>query len=168
MNRPLLISRLPVLLTALALIPATAVAHSGRGAVPITITSIHQLPHAGTSAFATNVFTFGTKGGSLRPTTIKISLDGSISVNGLSGNASMSEATATLRGLMALAEAEGFFSMHATVGCLGAAGNPDVSAQYITIHTSTGSKKVQRYGACNSHFGQLYAVLQAVTASART
>jgi hypothetical protein len=165
MNRRLRASTLPVTLTLLALIPATAVAYSGRTALPTGLTSIHQLPKQAASASSTVVFAFGVKGGFIRPTTVKIALDGSVSVNGASGTAPLADAKQTLRGLMTLAEAEGFFSMHATVGCLPAAGNPDVGAQFITIHTSTGSKQVRRYGSCNSNFGQLYAVLQAVTAT---
>jgi hypothetical protein len=167
MKRLLRASVMPATLTVLALIPATAIAYSTRTALPSELTSIHQLPKQAASASSTVVFAFGVKGGFIRPTTVKIALDGSIFVNGVKGNAPLSDAKNTLRGLMTLAEAEGFFSMHATVGCVQAAGNPDIGAQFITIHTSTGIKQVRRYGSCNSNFGQLYAVLQAVTASAR-
>src|SRR5205807_3984325 len=98
----------------------------------------------------------GVQGGSLRPWSVKLSLDGSVTANGVSvGNTRLATPKATLQGLLALADAEGFFSIHAIhgqVGCANAAGGPDAAAQFVSIHTSTGSKRLSVLGSCMSKF----------------
>ena len=143
----------------LAAIPLTALA---QGAAPAACpaTKAHTLPKGSGS---TAVFSFGVKGGSLRPWSIKLVLDGSITSDGAStSRQQLHDPKNSLAGLLALADVEGFFSMKKTVGCLGSAGNPDTSSHFISIHTSSGTKRVNEYGSCagTAKFDQLWAVLQ--------
>ena len=63
-----------------------------------------------------------------------------------------------LNGLLALAKAEGFFTMPARM--IGH-GLPDVGGRFITMHTASGVKSVHVRFVRNAAFDQLYAVLMA-------
>jgi hypothetical protein len=66
--------------------------------------------------------------------------------------------------LLKLAEAVGFFSMGATAPCPTRSPAPsgDVTTDYITIYTTTGSARVDSVGGCNPAFAQVFDVLAAV------
>jgi hypothetical protein len=130
-------------------------AHDGASACPTP--KVRKLP-TGTSGVA---FVLGVKGGSLRHWSVTLNLDGSITANGTSAASSLSDAKNELPALMSLANAQGFFSLKKTVGCVSGAGNPDTSMRYVTIHTSTGTKRVNGIGDCNAQFTGLYDVLSA-------
>jgi hypothetical protein len=124
----------------------------------------HHLPTGSSSA---KVFSFGVKGGSLRPWSIVLALDGSITATGVTTSTqALTTPQDTLKGLLALADAEGFFTMSKQIGCPGG-GNPDVSARTIAISTSTGTKRVSVFGTCKAPFNQLYAVLQQIAGTSR-
>jgi hypothetical protein len=107
------------------------------------------------------VFVLGVKGGSLRPWKVTIGLDGTITASGTSAASALADPKNELPALMTLANAQGFFSLKKTVGCISGAGNPDTSMRYITIHTSSGTKRVNGIGDCDAHFTGLYDVLSA-------
>jgi hypothetical protein len=124
----------------------------------------HHLPAGSSSA---KVFTFGVKGGSLRPWSVVLALDGSVTATGVTATTqTLTAPQDTLKGLLALADAEGFFTMSKQIGCPGG-GNPDVSARTIAISTSTGTKRVSVFGTCKAPFNQLYAVLQQIAGTTR-
>ena len=143
-------------MTLAATLPFGALARTGIHSTPTT----HSLP---AGAGGTRVFSFGTQGGSIRPWSVKLNLDGSITATVVSTHQKLADPTNTLKGLLALADAEGYFSLKKNVGCLSGAGNPDVSSRFISIHTATGTKRVQEFGSCaaTARYDQLYAVLQA-------
>jgi hypothetical protein len=96
-----------------------------------------------------------------------LALDGSITATGVTTSTqALTSPQDTLKGLLALADAEGFFVMSKQIGCPGG-GNPDVSARTIAISTSTGTKRVSVFGTCKAPFNQLYAVLQQIAGTNR-
>jgi hypothetical protein len=149
--------------TLLLVLPFSALAHSSGSVSASTPSKAHSLPKA-SGGSTVKVFTFGVKGGSMRPWTVQLNLDGSVSASGTTaGHDKLIDSQNTLKALLTLADAEGFFSMHKAVGCLGGGINPDVSSRFITIHTSSGTKRVNGYGSCaaTSKYDGLYALLQA-------
>jgi hypothetical protein len=143
-----------------AALPLSTMARTTHGAAK-SATTTHSLP---AGAGSTRVFSFGVQGGSLRPWSVQIKLDGSIAATGpVTVHQTLIDPANTLKGLLALADAEGYFSLKKTVGCLSGAGNPDVSSRFISIHTSAGTKRVQDFGSCaaTAKYEQLYAVLEA-------
>jgi hypothetical protein len=151
----------------LAALPFTAFAGQNHGTPTVPPKQAHQLPAAAGSPVP--VFSFGISGGSLRPWSIDLLLDGSIAGNDISAaNQHLVDARNTLKGLMALADGEGFFSLSTQIGCKGSgAAGPDASAHTITIHTATVTRQVSVYGSCKGKFTQLFAVLSAVAGVAR-
>ena len=143
----------------LAAIPLTARAQGRHATPPCPPAKAHTLPKGSSS---TTVIRFGVKGGSLRPWSATLALGGSVAVTGtVATREQLSDPKNTLKGLLALADAEGFFSLKKTVGCTGSAGNPDVSSRFISIHTSSGTKSVQEFGSCaaTSTYDALYDVI---------
>jgi hypothetical protein len=166
MKRPFLsLSAVALLVLAVAtpsLTHASAVHSRAAGRTRVT----HQLPQGSASA---KVFTFGVKGGSLRPWSVVLALDGSVTASGVNTTTqTLTTPQDTLKGLLTLAEAEGFFSMSKQIGCPGSgAAGPDSSARTIAISTSTGTKRVSVFGSCKAPFNQLYAVLQQIAGTSR-
>lgn len=164
MNRPV---RSLVLAATVALVGMTpAVSYAGSSHVTSSSRAqvTHHLPAGSSSA---KVFSFGVKGGSLRPWSVVLALDGSVTATGITATTqSLASPQDTLNGLLALADAEGFFALSKQIGCPGG-GNPDVSARTIAISTSTGTKRVSVFGTCKTQFNQLYAVLQQVAGTNR-
>lgn len=147
-----------VVFMVLLLMPRSDSAH----AASRSATAKHSLPAANDST-PVAVFTFGVKGGSLRPWTVKLALDGTITSTGMSaGHPNLADPKHTLSGLLVLADAEKFFSLKKAIGCLASAGNPDTSSRFIAIHTATGSKRVSEFGTCaaTEKYDELFAVLQ--------
>jgi hypothetical protein len=159
MNRPFRSLVAVTVLSLAALSPTLTHASSSHIRASSSERVTHRLPAGSSSA---KVFTFGVKGGSLRPWSVVLSLDGSVSATGVTATTqTLASPQDTLKGLLALADAEGFFAMNKQIGCLGG-GNPDVSGRTIAIATSTGTKRVSVFGTCKAPFNQLYAVLQQV------
>jgi hypothetical protein len=142
----------------LAASPGTSLAQ-GNAAAACPVPKTHALPKV--SAGTTPVFTIGIKGGSLRNWSAKINLDGTITATGTTAGTQVMDAKNTLTGLMMMADAEGFFALKKSVGCLAGAGNPDTSTRFISIHTSTGTKHVNGFGACDAKFDAVWGVLSA-------
>jgi hypothetical protein len=142
----------------LAVSPGVSLAQAS-GSLACPASKTHALPKV--SSRTTPVFTIGVKGGSLRPWTIKINLDGTITATGTSANSQLSDSKNALGALMKLADANGFFSLKKSVGCLSGAGNPDVSTRFISIHTSTGTKHVNGFGTCDAQFDGVWDILSA-------
>lgn len=146
------------LLVALLLALAVPLAASAQGN---KTAKHHNLPRG--SASTVTVFTFGIAGGNIRPWSAKLILDGTVQVDGIdSTRQQLADPKNTLKGLLALADAEGFFSLKKAVGCLGTAGNVDASHRFLSIHTSAGTKKVAEYGSCaaTAKYDQLFDVVQ--------
>ena len=152
---------------ALALAVGTPVAgHAGalQSATASRPRVTHHLPTGGAS---TKVFSYGVKGGSLRPWSVTLTLDGSVTASGVTATTqTLTTPQDTLKGLLALADAEGFFAMSKQIGCPGGS-NPDVSARTIAIWTSSGTRRVSVFGTCKPAFNQLYAVLQQIAGTNR-
>lgn len=143
-------------LTLAAALPSGVLARTTIHSTPTT----HSLP---SGAGSTRVFSFGVQGGSMRPWTVKLNLDGSIASTGTTTHQKLLDPANTLKGLLALADAEGYFSLKKAVGCLGTGSNPDVSSRFISIHTATSTKRVQEFGSCaaTAKYDQIYALLEA-------
>jgi hypothetical protein len=161
-----ILHRLSLGLTALLLLgalPLTALAQGSRASSTCPAPAAHSLPKS--SATPVTIFRFGVQGGSLRPWSVKLTSDGAITPTGIStARQQLTDAAHSLKGLLALADAGGFFSLKKTTGCLGAAGNPDVSHHFIAIRTSKGTKHVDEFGSCKATaaYDELFAVLQEV------
>jgi hypothetical protein len=106
-------------------------------------------------------FVIGREGGNIRPFTVTIAADGTVTTTGAIQPASQHVKLGpdTLKGLTKLAKAEGFFSLPNTVS--GSKVLPDVASLYITVRTSTVAKTVKQHGGKNHAFSELYAVLMA-------
>lgn len=144
-------------------LPLVAQAQEAAAAPACPAPAVHSLPKA-TGTSPTTVFSLGVQGGSVRPWSIKVMLDGTISATGTNiSRQQLPDPKNSLRGLLALSDSEGFFSLKKSVGCLGSGGNPDVSSRFISIRTTKGAKRVNEFGSCaaTSKFDQMFAVLQA-------
>jgi hypothetical protein len=151
-------------LTLLAVTPLSAVAQAPAATKACPTAKVHSLPKSSGSTPA-RVFTIGVEGGSMRPWSVQLALDGTVSATGISpSRQQLTDAANTLKALLTLADTEGYFSMKKAVGCLGTGINPDVSSRYISIHTSTQTKRVRSFGSCaaTTKYDQLYAVLEQV------
>jgi hypothetical protein len=106
-------------------------------------------------------FIFGREGGNIRPYTVTILTDGTVTASGLAHTAirHLSDPTDAIAGLMKLARAERFWAMPAQIVGYGL---PDVSGRFISIHTAGGTKTVHVRFVHVATFDQLYAVLLAV------
>jgi hypothetical protein len=155
MNRTHTFGAAVALATLLIATPAATNAASSSASCPTVKARTLPTVKSGT------VFVLGVTGGSLRPWKVIIGLDGAITASGTSAASAISDPKNELPALMTLANAQGFFSLKKTVGCIAGAGNPDASVRYITIHTSSGTKRVNAIGACDAHFTGLYEVLSA-------
>lgn len=155
-----LLRTLPAVALLVTAIPFTAQAHSA-AATTCPTPKTHKLP---SGAASTTVFSFGTKGGSMRPWNVKIGLDGSIAATTVTADVqTLPDAKNSVQALLTLADANGFWSMKKAVGCLGGGVSPDVSTRFISIHTSSGTKRVDGFGSCTAtaRYDQLYDMLQA-------
>lgn len=152
--------RFAAVLAALLILFATPMTSLAKGQTTATCTKqkTHSLPGNASGA----IFSFGVQGGNMRPWSVKFALDGTITSTLSSSKAKLTDPKNSLRGLLALADAEGFFAIKKDVGCLSGPTNPDVGNRYIIIHSSSGTKHVNEYGTCTAtaRFDQLYAVLQ--------
>lgn len=108
------------------------------------------------------VISFGIKGGNIRPWTVSIHQDGTITTNSWvsTANKRLTDPANALAGLATLAQAEGFFTMPATRQCSGTL--PDVASRYMTYTTASGTTTVRVHGTCDQRFNQLWAVLNSV------
>ena len=147
---------LPVLL---ALIPATA--RPSSAAVRQQAIGIHHLPTSPSSP----VFSLGIRGGFSAggSFTLTIYADGHLRLTKPPGgrfrlqNRKLQLYLDALRGLLKLAEAEGFFSLPSQI--TGANPNPDASKIFITVTTAEGAKSVTVLAAVVPAFDELYDVL---------
>jgi hypothetical protein len=121
----------------------------------------HSLPKPGTGLNI--VYSFGVTGGNIRPWNVNISLDGTVHSSGITPSVQqLPDAKNTLKALMALADAQGFFSMQGTNSCKGSIGTPDSGSHNIAVTSSTGTKRVSVFGSCKGKFNGLYDLLEAV------
>jgi hypothetical protein len=106
-------------------------------------------------------FVFGREGGNIRPYTVTILTDGTVTASGPARTATrhLSDPADAIAGLMKLARAEGFWALPAKIV---GHGLPDVSGRFISIHTAGGTKTVHVRFIQAAAFDQLYAVLLAV------
>ncbi len=165
MTRPFRSLSAVAVLALVATTPGLTQASPSRSSAASRARITHHLPTGNSSA---RVFSFGVKGGSLRPWNVVLALDGSITATGVTASTqALTTPRDTLKGLLALADAEGFFAMSKQIGCPGATGGPDTSARTIAISTSTGTKQVSVFGSCKAPFNQLYAVLRQIAGTNR-
>lgn len=139
--------------------PLTVNASGGHSSPKCPTAVVHKLPkHAGDQS-KVPVLSFGIQGGNIRPLMVSIAMDGTVTASyGTPATQKLSDPQNTLKGILALADAEGFFSMPASTRCSGV--NPDVGARFITVYSSTTVKHVQVAGTCMSKFTQIYDVVQ--------
>ena len=106
-------------------------------------------------------FVFGREGGNIRPYTVTIYTDGTVSASGPVSPTPrhLTEAADTIASLLTLARAAGFFALPTQIV---GHGLPDVGGRFIRIHTAHGTKAVQVRFVRVAAFDQLYAVLLAV------
>ena len=134
-----------------AVLPMGIPAHHGAARV-------HSQRHAAPQA----AFVFGREGGNIRPYTVTILTDGTVTASGPVRTATrrLGDPQDALAGLMKLARAEQFWAMPAQmVGH----GLPDLSGRFISIHAAGSTKTVHVRFVHAAAFDQLYAVLLAVT-----
>lgn len=125
------------------------------------VTHKYHRTHTVSGSTGRAVFSFGIQGGNIRPWSVTLSDDGSITATGsIKHVQKLADPTDTLNGLLKLADAENFFALPKNVRCPGVL--PDVAAQWITIKANGDTKQVMVHGACNAAFSQVYAVLMAV------
>lgn len=147
-------------MTVLALVAAVLLAVLPMNAHAASTPPRHSLPKPGTGLNL--VFSFGVTGGNIRPWNVNISLDGTIHSSGITTSVQqLPDARNTLKALMALADAQGFFSMKSQNTCSNPIPNPDSGSHNIAITTSTGTKRVSVFGSCKGKFNGLYDLLAA-------
>jgi len=150
----------------------TLVAALVLAAVPMTTHAAscgtkHSLPKASSTGLNI-VFSFGVSGGNIRPWSASIALDGTVRTNGSSTSVTkLTDPKNTLKALLALADAQGFFSMGSQNSCSGSVASPDAGSQNIAITTSTGTKRVSVFGGCKGKFEGLYELLEATAGIGR-
>jgi hypothetical protein len=106
-------------------------------------------------------FVFGREGGNIRPYTVTIYTDGTVTASGPVSPTPrhLTAAADTIAGLLTLARAEGFFALPTQIV---GHGLPDVGGRFIRIQTAHGTKTVHVRFVRVAAFDQLYAVLLAV------
>jgi len=122
-------------------------------AVPLVV-----LAGSGSKKQAQPSFAFGRSGGNIIPLTVKIARNGHVTATGqtpLYPSLSLPVRNA----LAQLAQAEGFWTMPATVACAGT--NPDIAAQFVTVSAGGKTRTVTVHGGCKPAFSQLWSVLYA-------
>lgn len=150
----------------LATLPITAHAVSLSSSKKCVTGTKHSLPK--TSGGLNVVFSFGMAGGNIRPWNVNISLDGTVRSNGVSTSVQqIPDAKNTLKALLALADAQGFFSMKSENACTNPLPNPDTGSRSVAITTSTGTKRVSVAGSCKGKFNGLEDLLQATVGLGR-
>lgn len=152
------LSRLTALALAASLLLAVSPmkAHAATGSCPTQ--KKHSLPKAGNGLNI--VFSFGTSGGNIRPWNVSIALDGTVHASGVPASVSqVPDARNTLKALLALADAQKFFSMKGQISCSNPLPNPDSGSHNIAVTTSSGTKRVSAFGTCNGKFEGLYDLL---------
>jgi hypothetical protein len=108
-------------------------------------------------------FTFGVGGGNIVPFTATISRRGEVRfAQGDRRSKRAPLSIAAVNRLVALAKAERFDALPASITCAGVL--PDVGTEFITVRTATRSKTVRERGGCNRRFEKLYARLNAAIA----
>jgi hypothetical protein len=112
------------------------------------------------AALSQPLIVLGREGGNIRPLTVTIARDGTVTVTGpvTAPSPAPHLSKDALSGLLALAKAEGFFTMPTRM--IGH-GLPDVAGRFITIYMASGVKSVHVRFVRNAAFDQLYAVLMA-------
>src|ERR1051326_4132163 len=140
--------RLPAALLA-ALLLALVAAAGGRSSSTATGT--------GTASFA-----FGRTGGNILPFSVTIARNGHVTSHGAvkQANPNLTVSADVLRGLLRLAQAEGFFAMPQLIPC--SRGLPDIASLFVTVKRSSGTKTVTVHGFCKARFNEVYDVLSAV------
>lgn len=105
-----------------------------------------------------NVFTFGVRGGNIRPWSVTIDASGIVTPTVISVRTThLNDPADTVAALVTLANAGHVFSLPSFTACAGVL--PDIATSYITINTPNGPKSVSYRGNCNRSFAQLWAVL---------
>jgi hypothetical protein len=146
----------------LAILPVNA--HAAAATCPTQ--KKHSLPKPSNGLNV--VFSFGTTGGNIRPWNVNIALDGAVRASGVSTSVTqLQDARNTLKALLALADAQGFFSMKGQTSCSNPLPNPDTGSHNIAITTSSGTKRVSVFGACKGKFDGLFDLLQATAGVGR-
>ncbi len=110
---------------------------------------------------ATPVIELIRQGGNIRPFSVALAADGTVTVaGGLPSHGAIVLQKAAVQGLLKLATAERFFALprHIT----GKLVNPDIATLSITVVTPGESRTVTERGARNARFDQLFAVVMAV------
>jgi hypothetical protein len=140
-------------LVAALLVPAAALA-APRHASSNRIGSHHLRTAAGAPAFAFG----GQPVIPMHPFTITIYTDGIVKSDTGSPMKLKGRLNADLRGVLKLAEAEGFFSMPQKITGTGL--NVDNGPRFVTVYTANGAKTVTMYPtARNEAFNQLWGTL---------
>jgi hypothetical protein len=123
--------------------------------------SLRSGSHSQHAAQAAAVFTFGRSGGNIRPVTIRILADGSVTVEGPTRVApsGLKLSKDAIAGLVKLAKAERFFSLPGRIEGPGVF--PDAASLFITASASGKTKTVYLHNTRNNQFNQLFAVLEA-------
>jgi hypothetical protein len=145
-----LLLRIPILVVALSLVyPLAAAAGS---------------PDRHPAAANTHVtIVFGQEMGNIRPFSVTIAPNGTVTSNGpirLTGNAAAVSRDA-VTGLVVLAKAEGFRTLPSFTACPGAL--PDLATRYINIKTHAWHHRASARGSCLDSLNQLFAVLMSAT-----
>jgi hypothetical protein len=112
-------------------------------------------------------FTFGRRGGTILPFTVKIFPDGRVVATGAIRTIEHVIVTPeALSAMRKLANAEHFFAMRAYTNCHGTVGG--LASNYIRVRIGRRAKTVSLRGGCNKRFLELFDVLQAVAAVSTT
>jgi len=122
------------------------------------------LPNTGTHAAAAMTqpaFVLGREGGNIRPYSVTIYDDGSVTTSGAVSAPStrIHLSPDALAGLRKLAQSEGFYAMPTHIV---GRGLPDIAGTFIRVTNRAGSREVHLLHARNTGYEQLYAVLLAV------
>ena len=105
---------------------------------------------------AAGTWTFGRRGGNIRPVAVKIDSAGHVTAIG--ATVTKKQLTrATLARLLRTARTNGFFAMPAFVACPRVL--PDVASLYVTYRSTASTHGVTVHGGCRPQFATLYNAL---------
>ena len=103
---------------------------------------------------------FGREGGNIRPATTSLYADGRVERGGLTDSAA-TVAPDAVAGLARLARVGGFWTLHVPA-TRRPPRNPDVARQFVEVHLTCGSHRVETAGDVPASMRQLLALLVAV------
>ena len=123
----------------------------------LTVAGLAATAPAGTASGAQMTFAFGRTGGNIRPFTITIAGDGSVTATGPVQTLKSQLDPRQLAKLARVVNAQRFSALPQKTLCPDAL--PDVASQFVIVHRGSLTRRVLVHGRCSARFTKIYTAL---------